>query len=238
MENGSGGTFDLVVGADGTWSRTRALVSAEKPAYSGISFVELTIEDADRRHPELSRLVGPGKIFALAEGKGLIAQRNSGGKLHVYVALRVPENGLAKLNLSSAEKAREVLAGHLAGWSPDLLDFIRVSGDHIIVRPICAFPVGYRWPHRSGVTLLGDAAHVMSPFAGEGVNNAMLDALELAQAIAGPDWRAGVRVYEEAMFARIPESARQSAEAMEAFLGPDGLQNAVRIFNSFASASR
>ncbi len=215
--------FDLVIGADGTWSRTRGLVSREMPGYTGVTFAEMTIEDADRCHPDLSRLVGKGKIFALAEGKGLIAQRNSGGKLHVYATLNLTDH-------RRTEISRDQVLAQYADWSPDLLALIHAAGDEMAARSIHVFPVGYRWDHRPGVTLLGDAAHVMSPFAGEGVNNAMLDAVELAKALGRLDWCAGVREYEEAMFARIPESAAQSAESMAAFLAPDGLEKAVHIF--------
>lgn len=228
LNQGSGGIFDLVVGADGTWSRVRPLLSDEKPAHTGVTFIELNIVDAAHRHPELSNLVGRGKIFALGDSKALIAQRNSGDKIHVYLVL-----GNTDIDLSRPVEARQYLAAQLSGWSSDLLAFIHAAGDTIAVRAIHALPVGFRWDHKPGVTLIGDAAHVMSPFAGEGVNNAMLDAAELAKAVLQPDWRTAVLAFEDAMFARIPESATQSAYAMAQFLAPNGLANAIAIFTGF-----
>ena len=228
---GSSEGFDLIVGAEGVWSKTRRLVTEAVPAYTGFTAIELYVDRVDTDHPDLADLVGRGKIFALGDSKALIAQRNSGGKVHIYVAMRMPETGLPGLDLSRPEEARRRLKAELSGWSPDLLAFIDKANDVMVARSIYAFPIGFRWPHRDGVTLIGDAAHVMSPFAGEGVNNAMLDAMELADAIARPDWRAAVAQFEEDMFVRIVESATQSAQSLEAFLAPDGLANALHIFN-------
>jgi 2-polyprenyl-6-methoxyphenol hydroxylase-like FAD-dependent oxidoreductase len=223
---GAAGVFDLIVGADGTWSRTRALLSKAMPAYSGVTFVEMTISDADRRHPAVSRLVGRGKIFALADGKALIAQRNSGGKLQVYATMDLPDN-----RVSAREVARAQVLAHYAGWSPQLLALIQAADDTMVALSLYAFPVGHCWKHRPGLTLIGDAAHVMSPFAGEGVNNAMLDAAELARRLCeADDWRAAVSDYEAEMFERVQPSAAQSAASMAAFLAPDGLAQALAIF--------
>jgi 2-polyprenyl-6-methoxyphenol hydroxylase-like FAD-dependent oxidoreductase len=230
--------FDLVVGADGAWSRVRPLVSAAQPAYSGVTFVELEIDDIDAREPELARMVGHGKIFALCEAKGIIAQRNDHSHVRVYVAFRASETWVTgALDLSDPARARRDLLRQFDGWAPALTDFIVRAGDRMVARPIVALPIGHRWAERPGITLLGDAAHVMSPFSGEGVNIAMLDAAELAQrlATAGASWPAAVRAYEEAMFARAAEAAAGAAMGMEAAMSDAAPRSMLELLQSQAA---
>jgi 2-polyprenyl-6-methoxyphenol hydroxylase-like FAD-dependent oxidoreductase len=211
-------TFDLVVGPHRPGSRVRPLVSSAQPLYSGVTFVELCIADADRRQPALAARVGRGKLFALGEAKGIVAQRNDHGIIRVYVCFRAPEDWLASaVDLSDPARARADLARQLAGWAPALTDFITRADGEVTARPLVALPVGHRWQPRAGVTLLGDAAHVMSPFTGEGVNIAMRDATELALALAGAgaDWRAAVAGYEAELFARAEVEAGAAAAALE-----------------------
>ncbi|WP_412064134.1 FAD-dependent oxidoreductase [Rhizobium sp. SYY.PMSO] len=181
LESGTAGPFDLVVGADGSWSRVRPLVSSYRPQYNGITFIEFGIDDVDKSHPELAALVGRGKIGVEADGRGLIVQRNGNAHLRGYAIFRLIEAG----------------------------------NDHIVPRPIHALPVGHHWQNRLGITLLGDAAHVMSPFGGEGVNAAMLDAAELArQLLENEDWKVAVKTYEAEMFDCVIEPAEHAAEAV------------------------
>ena len=55
-------TFDLVVGADGAWSRVRPAVSPVTPQYTGVTSVETSLDDVDIRHPDLARLIGDGSV--------------------------------------------------------------------------------------------------------------------------------------------------------------------------------
>jgi 2-polyprenyl-6-methoxyphenol hydroxylase-like FAD-dependent oxidoreductase len=224
-EAGSAGIFDLVVGADGAWSRVRPLVSAYRPQYSGLTFIEFGIDDVDNRHPNLSRLVGRGKIGVEGDGRGLIVQRNANAHLRGYAIFRVPLDWAEKtFDFSSPASARTRLAAEFTGWASELVDLIYASNDQIVSRPICALPVGHHWQNRPGITLIGDAAHVMSPFGGEGVNAAMLDAAELARhLIDSDDWKEAVRMFEAEMFARIIEPAEQAAEAAATELSHIGL---------------
>ena len=231
FRNGTSERFDLVVGADGAWSRVRPLVSQARPIYSGVTFVELGIDDADGRHPELARLVGRGLTFFVGESKALIGHRDASSHLSIYAALRAPEDWIEKggIDMASPDATKSSLAAHFTGWSENLLDLIYCSGNTISARKIHALPVGHRWAHRTGITLVGDAAHLMSPFGGDGANLAMQDAADLALALAGGnDWRAAVRDYEVAMFARAELSAAGAREMIDQVMSEDGLANLLR----------
>ena len=209
------GPFDLVVGADGAWSLVRPLLSAYRPQYSGLTLIEFGIDDVDARHPALAQLVGRGKIGAEGDGRAMIVLRNGNAHLRGYAVFRVPADWAERtFDFASPASARARLAQEFEGWAPVLLDLIRASNDQLAPRVIHALPVGHHWPNRDGLTLIGDAAHLMSPFGGEGVNAAMLDAAELARHLAeATDWRDAVRSYEAEMFKRVIEPASFAAEA-------------------------
>ncbi len=239
--DGSTAAADLVVGADGAWSRVRPLVSAALPEYTGISFLEFRLPDVDRRHPTVASMVGHGSFVALSENKGLIAQRNGDGSVRVYAALRAPVDWLTNCGVDWGDTpaARATLLDIFAGWHEDITALIRCCDSTVIPRLIHALPTGHAWARVPGVTLLGDAAHLMSPFAGEGANLAMLDAAELALAIiANPDdLEAALASYEAGMFPRGAASAAESATNLEAIFRDDSPQGFFDIMaNIYAGA--
>ena len=224
FENAVEGPFDLVVGADGAWSRVRPLLSPYKPQYSGLTFIEFGIDDIDRRHPALSKLVGRGKVGIEGDGKEIIAQRNGHAHVRAYAIFRVPPDWAGKrFSFHAPAVVREELLREFAGFAPEILDLFRAAGGRFVERQIHALPVGHCWTHRRGLTLIGDAAHVMSPFGGEGVNAAMLDAAELARLLLErADWDGAVADFEAQMFARVEGIASEAAEAAATLLSHDG----------------
>jgi 2-polyprenyl-6-methoxyphenol hydroxylase-like FAD-dependent oxidoreductase len=213
--NSEAGPFDLVVGADGAWSRVRPLLSPYKPQYSGLTFIEFGIDDVDRSHPALAQLVGRGKLDVQGDGKLIIAQRNGNAHIRGYAIFRVPADWAEKrFDFASPAAVRSDLLTEFAGFDDAITDLFRASNDQFVARPIHALPVGHCWASRRGLTLLGDAAHVMSPFGGEGVNAALRDAAELAALLAAEgDWASAVAAHETQMFERVVEAAEGSAEA-------------------------
>jgi 2-polyprenyl-6-methoxyphenol hydroxylase-like FAD-dependent oxidoreductase len=228
------GPFDLVVGADGAWSRIRPLLSPYKPQYSGLTFVEFGIDDVDNRHPALSRLVGRGKVGVEGDGKEIIAQRNGHAHIRGYAVFRVPTDWTVKrFDFTSPAAVRDGLIKEFDGFAEEILDLFRASNDHFVTRPIHALPVGHCWANQRGLTLIGDAAHVMSPFGGEGVNAAMLDAAELAQQLVGNAvWTSAVAAYETHMFERVVEAAEGSADAAATQLSHDGQALTIEMYRS------
>lgn len=214
-------TFDLVVGADGAWSRIRPAVSPVTPHYTGITTVETSLDDVDTRHPDLARLIGDGSVAVYGVNRALVAQRNSGGHVKVYAQFRAPLDWHTNLDLADVEAVRSSLLALFDGWTAPVLDLLR-HGTAFVHRPLYVLPVAHTWTHVCGVTLLGDAAHLMPPL-GAGANLAMLEGAELAESIAtgSGDLDEAVRAFEEQMWARAGRWAKITTAGLERLVSPD-----------------
>jgi 2-polyprenyl-6-methoxyphenol hydroxylase-like FAD-dependent oxidoreductase len=226
-------TTGLLVGADGAWSRIRPLLSAAQPEYVGTSYVETYLHAADTRHPASAQAVGGGALLALAPGRGILAHREPGAVLHTYVALTKPAGWFAAIDFADAEAAVARVAGEFDGWAPELTALITEGETPPVLRPLHTLPADHRWDRVPGVTLLGDAAHLMPP-SGEGANLAMYDGSELGNAIAAhpDDIEAALAQCEEAMFARSAAEAADAAELLTICFGANAPYSMVEFFAS------
>lgn len=238
FSDGSATTTQLLVGADGAWSRVRSLLSAAKPAYTGFTFIETWLFDADKRHQPSAQAAGGGAAFALAPGQGIFTHREPDGVLHAYLALSKPQEWIADIDFEDAAAAKTRIAAEFEDWAPELKSLITDSDTAPVPRPIHALPADHKWDRLPGVTLLGDAAHVMAP-AGDGANLAMVDGAALGQAIAAnPDrLEAALAAYEQALFPRAEAAAEGAREVFEVCFGMNAPQSLVGFFAAHQEAA-
>lgn len=233
FEHGVESGFDLVIGCEGAWSKVRNYLTDVKPTYSGVGYTAFEVLKPQETAPELSKLVNGGNVFSFDEGKQLAAQQMGDGSVSVSLASVRPENwmetcGYDPHNLDAASKAT---LDDMQGWSPKLRDAIeKVDGSKCQPKNFYMLPVGWRWEHRRGATIIGDAAHLMTPFAGEGVNIALDDARKLGAAIVKAvqsnkgldELDREVEVYEKEMFPRMAKYQRLTDDVTQLWFFSDG----------------
>ncbi|WP_218147365.1 NAD(P)/FAD-dependent oxidoreductase [Duganella sp. CF517] len=224
-------TTRVLVGADGAWSKVRQLLTDVKPVYSGKTFVETFLFDSDTRYPESAQAVGGGSLFAMGEGQAIFAHREPNGVLHAYAAVNKPHGWAAGIDFSDRDRALACVAAEFDGWAPALTTLITASATDPVAREVMFMPGEHTWTRTPGVTLVGDAAHLMVP-SGEGANLAMFDGAELARAIvAHPgDIEAALAAYEKELFPRSAVAAAEAVAGFDVCFGPDAPQSMVDAF--------
>lgn len=224
--------FDVLIGADGAWSKVRPVLTDVEPHFVGLGGYDLFVHDAEKNHPDLYKLVNRGSVFAYSDCKGIVAQQRGDGTIIVYASGKREEDWkkTCGYDIHSASEVKKALRDEFKDWAERLVKFTQVADEiDFTTRSLYMLPPGHRWQHRANVTLIGDAAHLMTPHAGEGGNVAMEDALNLADAIIRSakcedvidELDKEVSVFENEMMARATKVQNHSfANTKEMYLNP------------------
>lgn len=227
---------NLAIGADGASSRLRALVTPIRPEYAGVTLMEGSVPEAATTIPEIWALLGGSALMALGAEQTLAMATKSDGSMLFYAGLKAPaaqvEHELAQA--SSAQDRLRWFHTYFPSWS-HFWDPLFTHTQCAIWRPQRVCPPDQHWDATPCVTLLGDAAHVMPPYAGEGVNMAMLDSLVLSRALESyDDAQAAIAAYQTEMFARMKGISGQTMANTERFYASDAAAQVVGMFQHFA----
>ena len=176
---------DLVVGADGAGSRVRRRLTSVRPRYTGITMLAANIRRDLWRRSKLSDLLGEGSVMFAGGEKTIFVQRCAHDVILLYYSMAVPESWPSAhgFNLKDTDAVVTAVAEAYQDWSPELVTMLTQVEAGFQRWPISVMPPDHRWETQPGLTMIGDASHVMPPFTGKGVNLALLDALELAECL-------------------------------------------------------
>lgn len=236
FKNGSTVYADIVIASDGANSKIRPYITEIKPFYSGITMLEGNIYQSKKTAPHIDSLVNGGKIMAFGNTKNLLLGQKGGGDLGFYASFKTDENWAATSGLDYTDKIQmsEWFKKEYPEWSNIWLELFENAAVPFIPRPIYCTPLNQNWEALPNLTMIGDAAHVMPPFAGEGANMAMLDALELSEFLTSDKYNTvleAISFYESNMRERAAKAAQESLENGEKMHSKNALETMLAFFN-------
>lgn len=227
---------DIVIACDGANSKIRPYITDYKAFYTGIIMLEGNILQTKENAPKVNALLKGGKIMAFGNKKNLLMGQKGNGDIGFYASFKTDESWVTNSGLDYNDKAQMLdwFKSTYPEWNPMWLELFENAETPFIPRPIYCIPFDQTWEAQSNVTLIGDAAHVMPPFAGEGVNMAMLDALELSESLTSDQYKTlqeAISEYEIQMRKRAALIAKESLDNGELMHAENALENMLNFFN-------
>lgn len=237
FKNGANAAADIVIAADGANSKIRPYITPIKPFFAGVTVVEGAVYNSEKNAPAIHKLLKGGKIFALGDSKTFVVSSKGDGSMPFYTALKTDEFWAKESGIDFSDKAQVAawFKKEYTGWDSIWYELFDNASIAFIPRPQYCMPLDQTWDALPNLTMLGDAAHLMPPYAGEGVNMAMLDALELAEHLLDDKYhttRDAIAAYERQMRTRASIVAQETLDQTESLHSPDGLENLVAFFSS------
>jgi 2-polyprenyl-6-methoxyphenol hydroxylase-like FAD-dependent oxidoreductase len=235
FKNGESFYADIVIGSDGANSKIRPYITDIKAFYSGITMLEGNVYESKKATPVIDSLLNGGKIMAFGNAKNILLGQKGDGALGFYASFKAPENWAVTNGLDYSDKSQilEWFKKEYPEWSNIWYELFENVSVPFIPRPIYCMPLDQDWKTLPNVTIIGDAAHVMPPFAGEGANMAMRDALELSEYLTSDQYKTvqeAISNYEISMRKRASKAAQESLENGEKMHSENSLTTMLEFF--------
>ena len=227
FENKPGVTADFVIIANGGMSKARKFVSDSEVEETGTFIIQGDVYSPETNCPDFFQLCDGNRLMAAHRGNLLVANPFNNGVLSYGIIFKKPEewNNEEGLNFQNTDSVIKFLLNKLSNWSEAYKQLIR-STTFFVGLPIRKFPLDKPWKNNRplAITLIGDAAHLMPPFAGQGVNIGLMDALILSDNLTNQKFetiQSAIDDYEQKMFVYATEAQAESATNEIEMRNPD-----------------
>ena len=186
--------------------------------------------------PHINALINGGKIMAFGNTKNILMGQKGNGDLGFYASFKADENWASESGLDFSDPLQILnwFKETYPEWSTVWYELFENAMSPFVPRPIYYMPLDQTWKTRPNLAMIGDAAHVMPPFAGEGANMAMLDALELSECLTGNRYSTvqdAISGYENNMRKRAAAATKDSLENGERMHSENALTTMLEFFN-------
>ncbi len=233
FKNGTSAYADLVIASDGAHSKIRPYLTENKPVYSGVTMLEGIV--SKEHAPRINALINGGKIMAFGNTKNILMGQKGNGDLGFYASFKADENWAihSGVDFSDSKAVFQWFRTEYPEWDEIWYELFANAIPPFIPRPIYFMPLDQTWETKSNLTLIGDAAHVMPPFAGEGANMAMLDALELSEHLTDNRYdtlQEAISRYEINMRKRAATATKESLDNGERMHSETALATMLEFF--------
>jgi 2-polyprenyl-6-methoxyphenol hydroxylase-like FAD-dependent oxidoreductase len=235
FENGTKHDADLVIAADGANTKVRKYLTDIARIYSGVTIVEGNIYNAERNAPDLWKLTNGGKIFAHWKGKTIVLSAKGEGSLSFYTITKEQESWVKSpgIDFNSKEEVFTWFRQRFSDWGPEWHEIFSSEQSYFVHRPQYYFPIDQYWQSQANLTMLGDAAH-QTPPSGDGVNQAMLDAMDFYETVISENFSTtleAIAFFEKKMLDRTSVVNEEALQLVDSMLSENNLQFMLDFFN-------